>query len=205
MKRLLNRVLILAFTTALLGCYPEGPEYTEDLDVVYTTYDDTYDFQGQNTFTLPPKIVTDVKVKNGDTTFVYMKEPFNTQILQAIEDNMESLGWTKVAGLIDDPDVALMPAAISTTTYYYSYWYDWWYGGYWGWYYPPYYSVSSITTGSLVITMADPGLAESSPIGQSSVCWLMVGNGIATGYGDISRVTDAIDQAFDQSPYLKIN
>ena len=202
----MKRILLMALSAfLLLGCYPEGPEYTEDLDVVYTTFDEEYDFQDQSTYALPNKIVTDVKIKDGDTTFVYMKDAFAIPILQAIEDNMDALGWTKVTGLIDDPDIAIMPAVITSTTYYYSYWYDWWYGGYWGWYYPPYYSVSSITTGSMVITMADPGLADSSPINQSEACWIMVGNGIATGYGDISRVTNAIDQGFKQSPYLKIN
>jgi hypothetical protein len=210
MKKIVYGVMLSAMAgMTLLGCYPQGPEYVEDLDVVYTTYDEEYDFQGQNTFALPDKIVTDVKIKNGDTTYVYMKDAFALPILQAIENNMEDFGWTKVPDLANNPDVIITPAAISSTTYYYSYWYDWWYGGYyggyWGWYYPPYYSVSSITTGSLVLTMSDPGAADESPIGQSQASWLMVANGVATGYGDISRVTNAIDQGFKQSPYLKTN
>lgn len=210
MKKIVYGVFFSAAAgLTLLGCYPQGPEYVEDLDVVYTTFDEEYDFQGQSTYALPDKIVVDVEIDRGDTTYVYMKDALAAPILAAIDDNMEALGWTKVAGLVNDPDIIITPAAISSTTYYYSYWYDWWYGGYyggyWGWYYPPYYSVSSITTGSLVLTMSDPGAAEDSPIGQSQANWLMVANGVATGYGDISRVTNAIDQGFKQSPYLKIN
>lgn len=209
MKKIVYGVMFSAAAgLTLLGCYPQGPEYVEDLDVVYTTYDEEYDFAGQGTYAMPDKIVVDVEIDQGDTTYVYMKDVLASPILSAIDDNMEAYGWTKV-DISANPDVLVNPAAISSTTYYYSYWYDWWYGGYyggyWGWYYPPYYTVSSITTGSLVITMADPSAADESPIGQSQTSWLMVGNGVATGYGDISRVTNAIDQGFKQSPYLKTN
>ena len=214
MKKIIYGVMFSAMAgLTLLGCYPQGPEYVEDLDVVYTTYDEEYDFQAQNTFALPDKIVVDVEIDGGDTTWIYMKDAFATPILNSIVANMEANGWERLPNDVDgnpdlDADVVLSPALISSTTYYYSYWYDWyygWYGGYWGWYYPPYYSVSSVTTGSMVIVMADPGAADDSPIGKSKASWLAVANGVATGYNDISRVTDAIDQAFEQSPYLKIN
>lgn len=209
----MKRILLMTLPAFLLGsCYPAGPEYVDDLDVVYTTYDETYDFQGQNTYAMPDKIVVDIEIEQGavgrDTTFVYMKDALAAPILAAIDARMQAYGWSKV-NISAGPDVIINPAAVSSTTYYYSYWYDWYYGGYyggyWGWYYPPYYSVSSITTGSLVLTMADPSLADQSPIGKSPLAWLVVANGVASGYGDVGRVTKAIDQAFAQSPYLKTN
>lgn len=205
----MKRILLMALPALLLGsCYPAGPEYVEDLDVVYSTYDEAYDFQAQNTYSMPDKIVVDVVIDRGDTTIEYMNAALATPILNAIDDNMEAKGWSKV-NIANSPDVIITLAAISSTTYYYSYWYDWYYGGYyggyWGWYYPPYYSVSSVTTGSLVITMADPSLADQIPIGKSPLAWLAVANGVASGYGDITRVTKAVDQAFAQSPYLKTN
>ena len=209
----MKRILLLALPALLLGsCYPSGPEYIDDLDVVYTTFDESYDFQAQSTYALPDKIVVDIEIEQGitgrDTTFVYMKDALAAPILAAIDARMQANGWSKV-NISAGPDVIIAPAAVSSTTYYYSYWYDWYYGGYyggyWGWYYPPYYSVSSVTTGSLVLTMADPSLADQSPIGKSPLAWFAVANGVASGYGDISRVTKAIDQAFAQSPYLKTN
>lgn len=205
----MKRILLLALPALLLGsCYPAGPEYVEDLDVVYTTYDETYDFQGQSTYARPDKIVVDVEIDRGDTTYVYMKDALAAPILAAIDAQMQAYGWSKV-DISAAPDVIVNPAAVSSTTYYYSYWYDWYYGGYyggyWGWYYPPYYSVSSVTTGSLIIVMADPSAADSSPIGKSQTAWLSVANGVATGYGDVGRVTNAINKAFAQSPYLKTN
>ncbi len=204
----MKRILLMALPAfLLLGCYPQGPEYVEDLDVVYTTYDEEYDFQGQSTYSMPDKIVTDVQIKNGDTTWVYMKPAFATPLLQAIDDNMQALGWTKVAGggILNNADVVITPGAISSTTYYYSYWYDWYYGGYYGgWYYPPYYTVTSYTTGSFIIAIADPH-TDDLPIDQTQAAWIGAMNGLLTGSYDVSRATAAINQAFKQSPYLKIN
>jgi hypothetical protein len=157
---------------------------------------------------MPDQIVVDVEIEDGDTTYVYMKDVFADQILAAIDDNLQSRGWQKVT-LAQQPDVVVTPAGMKSTTYFYSYWYDWWYGGwyggYWGWYYPPYYTVSSYTTGSLIITMSDPNVDEDSPILESQAAWVMAANGLFTGSYDLDRVTDAIDEAFEQSPYLKVN
>lgn len=204
--------LLYAVVPALIlwGCYPAGPEYVEDLDVVYTTFDDKYDFAGQSTYAMPDKIVVDVEIDNGDTTYVYMKDVFAAPLLAAIEQEMTKYGWQKITPtLANHPDLVITPAAIKSTTYFYSYWYDWWYGGwyggYWGWYYPPYYTVSSYTTGSLIITMADLDKAEESPIGKSQSVWTAAANGLVTGSYDVNRATAAISKAFAQSPYLKTN
>ncbi|HMG94104.1 MAG TPA: DUF4136 domain-containing protein [Chryseolinea sp.] len=204
MKRLL---LMAVIPVVLLSCYPAGPEYVEDLDVTYTTYNQDFDFQSRQTYAMPDKIVVDVDIEDGDTTWIYMKDIFATPILAAIDDNLESRGWTKV-DISDEPNVVVTPGALSSTTYFYSYWYDWWYGGYyggWGWYYPPSYTISSYTTGSMIITMSDPNVDNDSPINQSQTAWVAVANGLLTDAYDISRVTDAIDEAFEQSPYLKLN
>ena len=204
----MKKLLIAAVPFLLLGCYPDGPDYAEDLDIVYTSYEKEYDFSANGTFAMPDEIVVDVKIEDGETTYVYMKTAFADPILASIESNMEEYGWTRV-DIDDDPDVVLTPAALSSTTYFYSYWYDWWYGGYWGggwgWYYPPYYTVSSYTTGSLVMTIADPHAGDDSPINRSPAVWVGVGNGLVSGAYDITRVTQSVDQAFAQSPYLNVN
>jgi hypothetical protein len=205
MKKL---ILIAVLPAIMLSCYPAGPEYVEDLDVTYTTFDEKFDFQSRSTYAMPDKIVVDIEIEDGDTTFVYMKDAFASQILGVIDDNLQARGWTKV-DISDQPDVLVTPAGMKSTTYFYSYWYDWWYGGwyggYWGWYYPPYYTVSSYTTGSMIITMSDPNVDDDSPINQSTAAWIMAANGLFTGYYDISRVTKAINEAFEQSPYLQLN
>lgn len=209
----MKRLLLIAFAAFLLGsCYPEGPEYTEDLDVVYTTYDKTYDFKAGATYSMPDRIVIDAeKDNNGNWQPEYMPDGLAAPILDQIELNMTALGWTKLPNGLDGEanplaDILLTPAAMKSTNYFYSYWYDWWYGGWWGgwgWYYPPYYTISSYTTGSMIMVIADPNI--ESPINQSQTAWLAVGNGLFTGAYDLGRVKNSIDQAFAQSPYLKTN
>ena len=204
MKKVIIAPVLILF---LAGCYPQGPDYAEDTDVVYTTFEETYDFNAKSKYAMPDKIVTDVKIDRGDTTYEYMNDKFADQIFASIEKNMQANGYERV-DVDEDPDLLLTPAAISSTTYFYSYWYDWWYGGYWGgwgWYYPPYYTVSSYTTGTMLMVLADPNQASDSPINRSQAVWVAAINGLATYSYNVSRVTKGIDQAFTQSGYLKTN
>jgi hypothetical protein len=198
MKRTI--VFYLGIIAIILGsCYPQGPEYYEDLDVVYTNYDDEFNFANKGTYSIPDKIVkiTGNLVEGEEPEFV--KEPYATQMIQKMEANMTELGWVKV----DDPanaDLVLFPAVWTNTTIYY--WYDYWcwyypyYCGWgWGWYYP---SVSSITTGTLVMTL----IAYGDEYIEPSRVWTSVANGLLSGAYNTTRVNQAIDQAFEQSPYL---
>jgi len=195
MKRIFYYSVVLLFVMA--GCYPDGAEYYEDTDVVYTNYDDKYDFKSKGTFSIPDKVVkiTGALVDGEDPEFV--KEPYNTQILQKIESNLTALGYSKTT----DPanaDLVLFPAVWTNTTiyYYYDYW-CWYYPYYcgWGWGYP---SVSSYTTGTLLMTL----VADGEEFVQPTNVWTSAINGLMSGYYDVNRVNKAIDQAFKQSPYL---
>lgn len=193
-------VFYLGIIVIILGsCYPQGPEYYEDLDVVYTNYDDEFNFASKGTFSIPDKIVkiTGNLVEGEDPEFV--KEPQATQMLQKMETNMTALGWVKV----EDPanaDLVFFPAVWTNTTIYY--WYDYWcwyypyYCGWgWGWYYP---SVSAITTGTLVMTL----VADGDEFVEPHRVWTGIANGLVSGAYNTTRVNQAIDQAFEQSPYL---
>jgi hypothetical protein len=202
-----TQFIIVFLVLLLAGCYPDGPDYAEDIDVVYTNHDQEYEFGEKGTFAMPDQIATGAEIVDRDTVIEYMNPIYAAPILQAIQQNMESYGWTRVP-VSANPDLLLMPAGTSSTTYFYSYWYDWWYGGYWGWYgwyYPPYYTVSSYTTGTLLLVLSDPNQASDSPINRSPALWIAAANGLLTYGYDISRVTDAINQAFNQSPYLQTN
>lgn len=185
----------------LFSCYPQGPDNYEEMDLVYTNYDDQFDFASQGTYSIPDKIVeiTGNILEGEEPEFV--KEPFATQMLQQMKDNMDNLGWEEVEDPIN-ADVVLFPAVWTNTQWYY--WYNYWcwyypyYCGWWGWYYPP--VISSITTGTLVMTMVVDGDEYIEP----TRVWTSLGNGVVSGAYNTTRVTRAIDQAFEQSPYLNI-
>jgi hypothetical protein len=55
----------------------------------------------------------------------------------------------------------------------------------------------------MIMVIADPNV--ESPINQSQAAWVAVANGLFVGEYDLDRVEKGIDQAFAQSPYLKLN
>ena len=193
-------VLVVLFS----GCYPQGPDFIEDLDIVVTRHEDGYDFTPKQTYAMPDRIVKITGDRIEGDAPVYIPDAIATPILAAIDKNMLALGYTKVA-VSANPDLLMTPASWETTTiqYYYDYWY-WWYGGYypyWGWGYPAY--VSSYTTGTLFMGLVDPDVvaANGNPIRQ----WSGAANGILQYSFDVTRVTRAVDKAFAASPYLKTN
>ena len=193
-----NVLYLIGIILLMVSCYPEGIETYEDTDLVYTNYDDTYDFASKGTYAIPDKIVKITGDLSDGETPDYVSEPYNTQILNLIKSQMSDLGWT-LASDPDGADVTLFPAVWSNTTvvYWYDYWcwYYYYYCG-WGWYYPTY---TTYTTGTLVMLMV-PTEGSAEPVSV----WTGAINGLMSGGYDVSRVTDAIDQAFEQSPYLNI-
>ena len=188
----------------LAGCYPQGPEYVEDLDVVITDYEPSYDFGAKGTYAIPDRIVkiTGDVVEGDEPEFI--PDVTATAILAQIEQEYDCPGMGKELPMMIDPDVLLTPAAWETTTvlYYYDYWY-WWYGGYypyWGWGYPSY---STYSTGTLLMRMVDPDVLAAN--GLPVIQWAGAINGILTYSYNATRINTALDRTFAQSPYLKTN
>jgi hypothetical protein len=197
---------IIAILSGLLlwGCYPEGPTYTEDLDIVVTSHNPDYNFVAKGTYAMPDKIVKITgNLVQGDAP-AFIPDATASQILNRVASNMESLGWQKVA-LSASPDILLTPGEMELTTvsYYYDYW-SWWYGGYYPYwpYYPPVYA-STYTTGTLMFNIIDKN--EVGANGNPIPLWTCVINGILSGKYDPNRINPLIDKAFSQSPYLKTN
>jgi hypothetical protein len=203
--------LITCGVTLISGCYPGGPEYIEDYDLVLTNYSKEYDFGGQKTYSIPDSIVkvTGDAIDNpGDVKFV--SAAIADPILSRIRKNMEDRGYQRVDK--NTADVVLLVAGWEVNNV--TVWYDW---GYWGWYYPgyspgwgwgyPYYPTYPVTTsyktGSVMIQWTDPQNIED----VVNVEWLSIFNGLAEGgtTSIIARSTKAVDQAFTQSPYIKSN
>ncbi len=206
MKRKILSIVTVFSALLLWGCYPNGPDYVEELDVVITYHVDEYDFNSQATYAMPDKIVKVTGDLPDGEDPEFMPDATASKILKDIADNMAALGYTRVAQTAN-PDLYLLPASWQTTTVYwwYDYWY-WWYGGYWGGYYPPYYppvSVSSYTTGTLMMNLIDKDVVNAN--GDPIIQWSGAINGLLTGAYNASRVTTAINKAFDQSQYLKTN
>jgi hypothetical protein len=190
----------------LAGCYPNGAEYTEDMDIVLTKHNEAYDFTTKGTYAMNDSIVKITgNVQEGEKPD-FIPQVTAAQILARIDANMAALGYTKVplSKVDPKPDLLLLPSSWETTTiyYYYDYWYGWWGGYYPYWGYPPVYA-GSYTTGTLLMTLIDP--EDIGANGNPIVEWTGALNGILTDKYNPARVNPLIDQAFNQSPYLKTN
>jgi len=187
----------------LAGCYPYSTAYVVELDLVLTDYDAAYTFKGNKNYAMPDYIVKVTGNRVAGDTPIHVMEPYSSLILNRIESNMTSLGYTRVDD-IADADLVLFPSALETTyqQYYYDYYYYW--GGYYpyyGWYYP-YQTVTTYTTGTLLMNLVAAG--QTSASGNLHIVWTGLINGILDYYGSDgdARLTLAIDQSFSQSDYL---
>jgi len=192
-----NVLYLIGILFLMVSCYPGEVETYEETDLVFTNYTESFDFSSKGTYSMPDKIVKITGNLAEGQEPEYVNPTYATVILGNIVNNMTALGWTKV----DDPgeaDLTLFPAVWTNTTvvYWYDYWcwYYYYYCGY-GWYYPSY---STYTTGTMVMTLVAAGEEYVEP---SSV-WTAAINGLMSGTYDVTRVTNALDQAFKQSPYL---
>ncbi|SHO64361.1 DUF4136 domain-containing protein [Algoriphagus zhangzhouensis] len=207
--KMLLGVLALGMITS---CTPEGAEYIDELDIVYTNHDPDFVFSSQNTYALPDQVVkiTEeiVDGEPGDEP-EYIDPAYSVTILNSIRSNMNSLGYTEVDKSAN-PDLIVLPSAMQTDQlyFYYDWWYwNWWYPGWgtgWGWYYPGYYppQVSRIRTGTVFLQMTQPEGINAAD--QIPVIWTGVMNGLLEGSKDqvATRINNSINQAFTQSPYL---
>ena len=187
---------VLAFGAAafFVACYPGDTLTVSDTDVVVTFYDKDVDFGTKVTYARPDQVYD-----LADSSFGI--PPHDPTVMARIDANMEGLGYTMTDSA--SADVHIIALATSTTwvggSCYPPYW-GWGYPG-WGWCYPVTYSY---TTGSLLLVMVNNGLDEDNPPDETSL-WFGGLNGLIEGSTTSisSRIANGINQAFDQSPYLR--
>jgi len=191
MRKALSAALLLAASAAVAACYPHRLD-SVDYDVVVTLHDTTANFQGA-TFYLFPTVAHLVPPGESDN----ISRAADAAALAAIRDNMTTAGYTEVTDSTV-ADVKLLSAA--TTTDYQGYYWSYYCGYYW-YYCPPYWGTYEFTTGTLLVSMKDRRLAGSG----AEAMWLGIGNGLLNSTPSPTRVTDAIDAMFGQSPYISAN
>lgn len=210
MKRLLIFLLTGLFAQLVVSCYPEGADNVEDYDVAMTTYDKGADFSTLTTFSMPDSIVYFSNDK-----YATIDHQFDNAILQVVRQNFINLGYQEMQNPTEanKPNFVVMVSGFSNVNYGYfiNNWYNnwsWYWNGWWpGWGYDPYYpwapiSVYSYRTGSIVVEMVGttPRADEKIP-----VYWTGIADGLLQGstVSIQNRVTNELNQCFNQSPYLR--
>ena len=166
----------MALTIAACEKDPDLGQLDSDM-VVYTDYDNETDFSKFQTYFLPDSIL-----EAGSHHATYWKDENAQKLIDAVVAEMNSRGYQRIT----DPEQKS--------------WGPWW----GGWYYP--YTVNySYDTNTLVMEMVD--LSDG---GEENAKLPVVWYADASGYQynsnyDIRLMTEAIGQAFEQSPYIQSN
>src|SRR4051812_41437495 len=91
---------VLILLVAVLGaCSPKGAQYYEELDLVYTNYNNTYDFKSKVKFAIPDsviKITGNVFQNPGTGKPAFVSPVYGNTIIAELKKNMQAYGWTLV-------------------------------------------------------------------------------------------------------------
>ena len=212
LKKLVVLFSILILSTLFLySCYPDYGLTTSDYDTVITVFDNDANFK-KPTYAMPDTVVHFVEEGTSEDDIDRSKDAL---ILQTIENNMTSLGYERVPVDItsDAPGFVILVGVTVTDNYAavsypgWGYWGGWgWWGGYPGWGYPGGTVVYSYTTGTIFMSMLDPDKINSDE--TFGAVWLARINGVVSNSSSsnvTTRITQRINEAFNQSPYLGAN
>ncbi len=205
-------ILILS-TLFLYSCYPDYGLTTSDYDTVVTVYDSDANFK-RPTYAMPDSILHFVEEGTPEDEIDRSRDAL---ILSTIASNMSRLDYERVPldTSADAPDFVILVGVTVTDNYgqaYYpgwGYWGGWgWWGGYPGYGYPGGSVVYSYTTGTIFISMLDPDKDNIIDGNKFGAVWLVRINGVVSNSSTINtsnRITQRINDAFNQSPYLGVN
>jgi hypothetical protein len=215
----------VAMAAALLlgGCfaYPDSSERVND-DIVYSQGAKDTDFGAFKTFAIDPSVHLAIIQADGTVESDTLDQEAADELVAQTVSNMEDRGYTQVARE-ETPELGITLTAISGLAigvvsggYYWGYYgYYWGYPG-WGYYYP-YQVAYAYRTGTLVIDLVDlkstggvPPANDGGPPrpGALPVVWTAAAYKAAADIEEPSSAgvrlaQQAIDQAFNQSPYLR--
>jgi hypothetical protein len=192
------------------ACTPGSDITASESDVVVTLYDTDFDFGSVKYYAMPDTIV-DLTPDGSQSGDGKLTEQDEQDILQLIRDNFANRGYVKVDtnDTQNPPQFAVVVSAQATdywNLYSYYPWNPWGWWGYYWWYYPPTVGTSyAFTSGTLYVQMGDFEVFDPDADESKTGYWMGVQNGVLndTSANLKRRVTDGINQMFDQSPYLK--
>jgi hypothetical protein len=208
MKR---KYLVISACAVLLVACRKSPD-TSQLSVnfvIQTAKSPEANFSNYKTYYISDTIALKTSNPN-DTLWV---DADAKQLVDAVKQNMEARGYTAVTGSHNSPDLGLGLTVIKDLNLgvvYPGWWWGYWGGCYWGYCgYPPYYPwyggggfVYSIPTGTIVLDMID--LKNAQADGKLTVQWgSVMSGGLGNTSNDLQLGVDAINQSFEQSPYLQ--
>lgn len=205
-----NALLVsgLAIGVSLVGCYPDSISSTGESTLVVTEQEDA-DYQANRTYAINQTVV-DLADTLGVSNPIEITPETSAAIISRVKQNMAAYGYQEItpdtaSGVL--PDVAMLVGAVASNNWVI---YQWWWPCYWpgcyGWGWGGGTSVANYPVGSVIMVMGD--VKNRDPNNETiPIIWLGGINGLlsSSNSADVDRINATIDQAFEQSPYLKLN
>lgn len=211
----MKKILLISMAVlTITACHKEP--YPQDGDneyLVYTSPGKDVNFTQFKTFDIADSLLV---IGQGDKP-VYSQTQAALALIQAYRTNMEKLGYIYTPSN-PDADLGIQLTYIIKTERYVQYydnpywWLDYpgyWPAGYWGNWHGFYYPrpvVYTYTTNALLADMVNltTEIEDDKPL---EILWTSyIGGPAGSSYqNDVERMKTAINQAFAQSPYLKIS
>jgi hypothetical protein len=213
------KTITLAVVTGVMiigiGCTKDTFDSTADFDAVITVESPDYDYTQNRTYAVVEE-VADLSTLITDAIHIENKERWEEVILKAIHRNMKAAGYTETTGDIQEADIVVGAGIVAQERWQFYTYYPWWgWGGWWYYYYPGFSYATDFSSGSVILVMIDPDQMDDDtdadagaeddagvPTDAYQAVWLA---GIQSLLDSVTerKVNDSIDQAFEQSPYLK--
>ena len=206
MKKLSLLTLVAAAALLMSSCQKDPDiDKLDNSYLVYTNYDTATDFKSFNTY----YVIDSILIIDNSEKATYWNNANSEKIVNAFNSKLALAGYEAVESEAE-ADIVLQLSYVNTTYYFNVYnpgpWWNsypgYWNWGGWGWYYPYSFSYSYSTgsiIGELVNTNAPTPLNDKlTVVWNTYICGLLNGNNLS-----LSRTIEAIDQAFEQSPYLQ--
>ncbi len=217
----MKRIAIFGLLIGVVAsCAPDPARdlTAEETDLIITRKSETHDYSQDMLYAIFDQVIEleDDTIKLSDTDL-------DRSIIDQIRANMADYGYTESLDSLGNPDttdpnldIVLLVAKFTQTEGaaavqggywqgYPGYWNPW-YQGYpgSGWYNPGYTALYQYESGSVIIDMFDWAKRNEEilfPIWEGGLRGILTGNAESGN----SRVLNAVDQAFRQSPYLNKN
>lgn len=191
----------VGFWLILTGCreVPTAEDLLQNM-VVQTTKNEFTDYSFYQSFTMSPDTLGLYANYTADTFFV---DDYSKSITAKIKSEMQLAGYTFKARN-QSPDLGIAATVVDnynvyqqlTFPNYYTGYYGYGYGGYFG----PIVSTYQVSSSILVINLID--LKNRDAQGRLRVIWQAYIGDLLQSVDPQVKVIEAIDQAFEQSPYL---
>jgi len=211
MKKLFIFLTVIGFAMTNLSCSirPELGDLVKNM-VVQTSKADNINFSNYVTFAIPEDTLGLLSNVTDDTLIVgeYAQVTTAKMIEKMLDAGYEQVDKT------EDPDLGINAFILDNQGVFQSYTYSpgflgfpgynypgyWGYGGFGGYYGYPLVQNFSYQTGTMVIELVD--LKNRTPDNKLQVVWVARIGDVYTSEDPLGNMVKAINQAFEQSPYL---